>query len=304
MLPALTRSYQNHTLDSTRWAQYAPREGDLIVSSPYKSGTTWTQEIVLYLVFLGQEAPYRESVSPWFESRLGPLQDMLAALENQRHRRFIKTHLALDGLPFYPHVKYIVVGRDPRDVFMSLWNHYASHTPAFVQFINAYPGRVGPPFPVPPDSIRDFWRDWISRGWFDWEHEGYPYWGNMHHVQTWWTYRHLPNTLLVHFADLLTDCRREIRRIAAFLDVAVSDEQIATIADATSLGAMRVRAERNDRDMRFIWTNGAQSFFYRGTNGRWKDVLSADDIAMYDATANRVLTPDCRAWLEQGGPTP
>ena len=49
----------------------------------------------------------------------------IGTLEAQQHRRFIKSHLPLDGLPFFPQVKYIVVGRDARDVAMSLWNHYA-----------------------------------------------------------------------------------------------------------------------------------------------------------------------------------
>lgn len=35
-------------------------------------------------------------------------------------------------------------------------------------------------------------------------------------------------------------------------------------------------------------------------NGRWQDVLSAEELALYDAKAAQVLTPDCRAWLEQG----
>jgi len=184
---------------------------------------------VLHLVFLGREAPYRAEVSPWLDNRFRPLEELLSELEGQRHRRCIKTHLALDGLPFYPQAKYIVVGRDPRDVFMSLWNHYTSHTPDYYRSINELPGRVGAPFPPAPADIHDFWRDWISQGWFGWEHEGYLYWGNMHHLQTWWDYRQLDNILLVHFADLLADAFQEIRRIADFLDIVASDEQIAAI---------------------------------------------------------------------------
>jgi aryl sulfotransferase len=300
MLPQLIHTYQNHHMDSMRWSHFTPREDDIIISTPYKSGTTWMQEIALQLAFLGQEAPYRAEISPWLDSRSRPLEDVLRKLEAQRHRRCIKTHLALDGLPFYPSVKYIVVGRDPRDVFMSLWNHYTSHTPDYYRSLNQLPGRVGDPFPPPPADIHEFWREWISRSWFEWEHEGYPYWGSMHHLQTWWDYRHLSNILLVHFADLLAGAFQEIRRVADFLDIPASDEQIAATVQQTSLTAMRVRAEQSDSRMREVWVDGARTFFYKGTNGRWKEVLSGEELAMYERTAAKVLTQDCRTWLEQG----
>lgn len=38
--PQVTHMYQNHHLDSTRWDRFFPREGDIVVATPYKSGTT------------------------------------------------------------------------------------------------------------------------------------------------------------------------------------------------------------------------------------------------------------------------
>lgn len=303
MLPTVTRIYQNHHLDSTRWTRFTPRDDDIIISTPYKSGTTWMQEIVLHLVFLGEEIPYRSEVSPWLDNRWRPLDEVLSVLEDQRHRRFIKSHLALDGLPYYPQAKYIIVGRDPRDVFMSMWNHYSGHTAAFLAWVNQVPDRVGAPFPHAPDDLHQFWYGWINQSWFEWEQEGYPYWGNMHHLQSYWNYRHLDNILLVHFADMLADTSGQIRRIADFLGIPASDEQISQIAQQTSLTAMRTRAEDQESsrsDGLKVWVDGPRTFFYKGTNGRWKETLTEEELAMYDATAAKVLTPGCRAWLEQG----
>lgn len=183
-------------MDSTRWDAYWPRDDDIVISTSIKSGTTWMQVIVRELIVHGLDShqasipepiPLPDNASSFwldatFHYDIGTLYE---TLEAQKHRRFIKTHLPLDGLPYYPEVKYLVVGRDARDVFMSLWNHYAHYTDDFYQRINAAPGLVGKPCPRCPEDIHAFWQSWISQDWFDWEQEGYPFWGNMHHAQTW-----------------------------------------------------------------------------------------------------------------------
>jgi aryl sulfotransferase len=303
-LPTVVHTYQNHTIDSTRWHAYQPRPDDIVISTSYKSGTTWLQEIVRQLVFLGQAAPQRDEValwdvSWWLDARFFPLDEVIARLEAQQHRRFIKTHLALDGLLFFPQVQYIVVGRDARDVAMSMWNHYANFTEAVYEDSDPA-GRVGDPLPPCPADIHDYWRNFFTRGWFPWEREGYPFWGNLHHTQTWWAYRHLPNILFVHYNDLLTDLPGEIQRVAGFLQIPLDGGALAAILPAVRLPAMRDSAERLDPGMKRFWQEGAKTFFFQGTNGRWKEVLSAAELALYDEAAAGVLTPDCRAWLEHG----
>jgi aryl sulfotransferase len=299
-LPKLVHTYQNHILDSTRWERYAPREGDVIVATSYKSGTTWMQNIVLHLFFLGQPVPPVFEASLWIGGRWNPIEDIIQTLEAQQHRRCIKTHLALDGLPFYPQVRYIVVGRYAPDVCISLHNHFSHHTEYYLTRLNSIPGRVGDPLPRCEQDIHAFWRDWITRGWFEWECEGYPYYGNLHHTRTWWAYRDLDNILFVHFNDLIADLHGEIARVAAFLDVEVTDEAVAAIAQAVSFDTMKQSALQAGAFSGKVIKGGAQTFFFRGTNGRWKGILSDDELAMYDETAAKVLTPDCAHWLERG----
>ena len=304
-LPQVIRTYQNHILDSTRWNRYKPRPTDIIIATSYKSGTTWTQEIVRQLIFQGQETPAQQAVglwdvSPWLECRFVPFDECMAKLEAQEHRRFIKSHLALDGLPFYPQVKYVVVCRDARDVFMSYWNHCANFTPDFVAFVNSLPGRVGSEMPDVPQDIHEFWQTWITRGWFPWESEGYPSWGNLHHTKTWWEYRHLPNILFVHYADLLADLPGEIQRIAGFLEIPISTEVLQTVCNAVTLDRMRRADKEGNNGKERIWRDGADTFFFKGTNGRWKYVLSAEELLQYEEKVASVLAPACRNWLEQG----
>ena len=55
--PTYDHVYQNHHLDSTRWDVVTPRDDDIVISTSYKSGTTWTQWIVYNLIFLRDEQP-------------------------------------------------------------------------------------------------------------------------------------------------------------------------------------------------------------------------------------------------------
>jgi aryl sulfotransferase len=303
-LPTRTRVYQFHIFDSLRWNFVALRDDDVVVVTSYKSGTTWMQGIVANLIFLGHElpAPLLE-LSPWVERRGAPLELVLTRLEQQIHRRVMKTHLPLDGFPYDQRVKYVYVGRDVRDVFMSQWNHYRNFTEAALTAFNTTPGRVGPELPPCPDDIHEVWRNLMTRSWFEWETEGYPWCSPLRHPQLWWDYRHLPNILFVHYADLLADFQGETRRVAEFLEIDVPDEAWPRILHNCTLAEMRAAATRQEAvrpALSAVLKGGAETFFYKGTNGRWREVLSEEELALYDEAAKRVMTPECRYWLENG----
>jgi aryl sulfotransferase len=295
------RTYQSHSLDSTRWQHYRPRDGDIVVSSSYKSGTTWVQMIALRLVVPEIECPRIMEVSPWFESPLAPLEYVTGILERQPHCRVIKTHLPFDGIPYHPEVRYIVVCRDARDVFMSLWNHYR-HLVRYPFARNPrHPDRVGPPLPRCPDDVREFWQQWMTRGWFEWEQDGYPFWSSLRHVGTWWEQRHLPNVRMVHYNDLLRDLPGEVRAISAFLDVHVSDDGIARVAADASFESMSRNREQLLSDTATMLQGGASTFLHKGTNGRWTSVLTDSDLDLYRVSASRELNETSQRWLERGG---
>jgi len=46
--------------------------------------------------------------------------------------------------------------------------------------------------------------------------------------------------------------------------------------------------------------NGADSFFHKGTNGRWRDVLTPAQLERYDAMIAEGLPADAAQWLESG----
>ncbi|SFI28484.1 sulfotransferase domain-containing protein [Nitrosomonas sp. Nm34] len=301
-LPKRTHIYQNHHFDSTRWDYFEPRENDIVVATSYKAGTTWTQAIVAHLLFPDGNFPAAPAeMSPWLDMRIMPLEVVLNKLKAQTHRRFIKTHLPLDGMLYSEKIKYLYIARDPRDVFMSLWNHYKSMKDEFFTLMNLLPGRVGDELPRPPDDIHTFWRNWITRGSFAWETDGWPYWSHLSNVQSWWNFRHLPNIQLFHYNDMLEDTEREVRRMAAFLEIDVSENTWADIIQAVSFAEMKRQGDRYAPGGGHFWKGGAQTFLHKGTNGRWREVLSDEEITLYEAACDRALTFDCREWLESGG---
>lgn len=299
--PRVRHTYLNHHLDSTRWESYTPRDEDIIIATYVKSGTTWMQAIVSHLIFQDLHLRSLMDVSPWVDTSLWPItrEELAKLLDSMEHRRFLKSHLPLDGLPFYSQVKYIVVGRDARDVFMSLWNHYRNYTPEFYERANQ-PAHVKRPLPRCPEDVHEFWRQWMTKGWFEWESDGYPFWSILHHTQTWWDFRHLPNILFVHYNDLLQDLKGGIRRVARFLEIDASERLLSHIARAASFGNMKRQAERLVPDHEVTFRSGAQVFVNKGTIGRWQGVLDEEDLKLYEAAVASTLSPDCAQWLENG----
>jgi aryl sulfotransferase len=113
--------------------------------------------------------------------------------------------------------------------------------------------------------------------------------------------RHLPNILFVHYNDLLADTEAEMRRIAAFLDIEINEATMPQLLADVGIDSMR----REHADLPVLpqmFHGGATTFVYKGTNGRWRQTLLDDDLAMYESAAAS-LDPGLRRWLEHGTPS-
>ena len=300
-LPTVTRIYHSWCLDSTRWQHFTPRTGDVTVVTPYKSGTTWMLQIAGHLVFNDLQQRDPGKFGRWLDAPWRPVADEVDDLEAMTGRRVMKTHLPLDGLPYDPDHRYIYVGRDLRDVFMSLWNHHSHYTAQLWDIMTATAEAKGLQMsPRCPADIREFFAGWVSRGSFDWEQDGYPYWSATHHLKTWWAFRHLPNVHFVHFNDLLADLEGEIARIAEFLGYDHGAKRYAEIAALTTFAAMKRDAGLVAPGAHFGFRGGPNTFINKGTNGRWKDVLTQSDLLLYREMIARGLPADAAEWLETG----
>jgi aryl sulfotransferase len=283
------RPYRSAVADNRRWAGFAPRPGDIFVCTPAKCGTTWMQTIVASLLFPDNVLPAPVLLmSPWIEAEFDPVDEVLARLEAQRHRRFIKTHTPADGIPWFPDAKYVFVGRDGRDAFMSMCNHMARFRNDVRDGLNAKIVHESV-MPLPPwtGDVHGFFSVWL------------PAMGMLEHVAGFWERRRQPNLLMVHYNDLKADLAGEMRRVAAFLGTPVSGAQWPQVVERCTFESMRAReAELGEIDR--LFEGGAKSFLFQGTNGRWRDVLTPAELKAYAARVKELLSADGAAWLESG----
>lgn len=295
-LPRKRRELHNHHFDSTIWNDFEFRDDDIIIATYAKSGTTWMQQIVSQLLFDGAEDLETAEMSPWLDLRIPPKEIKLQAMAAQTHRRFLKTHLPVDALVFSEKAKYVYIGRDGRDVIWSFYNHHANANEAWYEALNDTPGRVGPPIDKPPESVVDYYREWLER-------DGHPWWPFWENVRSWWEIRDLPNVKLIHFTDLKRDMPGEIRRLAAFLGIPINEDRWDDILLHCSFDYMKANASKSVPLGGAFWDGGAQTFINSGSNGRWRDLLSAEDVREYEERAIAELGADCAHWLATGQTT-
>ena len=283
------RLYRSAVADNRRWAGFTPRPDDIFVCTPAKCGTTWMQTIVASLLFPDGALPASIlQMSPWIEAEFDPVDEVLARLEAQRHRRFIKTHTPADGIPWFPDAKYIFVGRDGRDAFMSMCNHMARFRNDVRDELNAKIAHESV-MPLPPwtGDVHGFFSVWLATR------------GMLEHVAGFWERRHQPNLLLVHYNDLKADLAGEMRRLAAFLGARVTEAQWPQVVERCTFESMRAR-EAEIGDFGRVFEGGAKGFLFQGTNGRWRDVLTPAELDAYAARLKDLLPPEGTAWLESG----
>ena len=292
--------YQSPEEDSGRWLDFPFRDGDIVISTRSKTGTTWVQAICALLIFRTPALPAPIArLSPWLDHLITPRDDVYARLAGQQHRRFIKTHTPLDGIPLDPRVTYIVTARHPLDTAVSLYHQGDNLDRAKIRALTGAPEPAGPPPPRKP--LHDWLLAYISGDAAPWIVSSHPREdldslpGLIWHLSDAWARRHEPNVMLVHYDDLSAGLEGQMRRIAGRLGMNVPEQAWPALAKAATFEAMRSRADALIPRAGILKSNAA--FFRRGSSGAGREVLSDDELAAYHARASQLAPRDMLAWL-------
>ena len=292
------RRYQTSLEDSARWDELELRDDDIVISAPSKSGTTWTQMICALLIFQTADLPAPlTTLSPWLDMRIRPIEEVLARLAAQQHRRFIKTHTPLDGVPFHHSVTYLAVGRDPRDVALSLYHQRGNLDRIALARL------LGEPAPEPEPAARTDEREaflsWLAN-------EDSPF-ENLDSLRglAWqqsvaWSRRRQPSVVLLHYGDLSRDLDGQMRRLADRLGLTVPERAWPALVKAATFHRMRQRADELVPDERQPIFMANARFFRSGRSGQWRAWLGVDDSAAYFERFGALTTPDLAYWLHHG----
>ena len=207
---------------------FATRDTDTYVCTYVKAGTTWCQQIVTLLLNGGEQGAksYGETV-PWLEALCAPPSTPLAsreapgfadvkAVDAWQGPRFFKTHATVADLPRgKAQVKVIAVARNPKDTVVSLF-HHASSKPEF-----GFSGNFD-------DFLRVFMAGNAENGsWFA-------------HVNDWYREsRKSDRVLWLTYEGMILDHEGAVRKIAAFLDLDVTDEIVMRTVAHSTIDSMR-----------------------------------------------------------------
>ena len=299
---AMLVRYRSMIQDSARWDGFVFRPSDIVISTPPKCGTTWTQMLCALLIFDGPEFPAPISqLSPWVDQTIRSVDDVRTIYDGQHHRRFIKTHTPLDGLPIVDDVTYVVVGRDPRDVMISMEHHFDNMD--FERVLELRGRAIGnddlatlPPRPAVSDDPTERFRSFVRTA-------GYTGVVNLsavlHHLDTAWQRRDTSNVVMCHYSDYSTDLPTEILRLATALDIDITRDRAETLAREASLDRMRSRTSDVIPNAGTIWKDD-RAFLRAGGFGEWRARVDADDLTEYDDTVNATVCADLATWAHHG----
>ena len=261
-LPQRTQAYKGQATDTDRWNDIPLRADDIFVCTPEKSGTTWTQTMIAMMILRTPDLPVPATVlSPWADAGLMPMEVMLPMLEAQEHRRVMKTHTPLDGIPFQESSTYICVWRDPRDIHFSMRNHV----------LNMKNDVFDEQF---PEDINEGFKRWVEKPHEPGAQEVFTLEARVNHYLTFKKFQHLPNIHVFHYADMLADPKAAMQRLAGILALDIDGGLMDTLVQASSFKQMKANAGKMVPGAGMgIWHDESK-FFNKGTSNQWEGVIS------------------------------
>lgn len=282
--------YLGALTDNRRWDMVNIRPDDVFVVTPPKCGTTWMQTIVALLFSGDPEVETELSVKmPWIDIRIREMSEVADRLDAMQHRRSMKSHTPMDGVPLDDHAQYICVFRHPLDAHFSYRKHVRNiPMPWFDMW---YPE---------DDTDGITFRRFLDGGAEGFDTDAMPLAHILRHYEAAKALADRPNVTLFHYADMTRDLAGTIDRLAGLLGITHPAPVMEQLVQAATFDNMKDNAERFAPSGGKGFFKSDAEFFHSATSGKWRNKLTEAELAAYDDMMNAHLSPSDRAWLEYG----
>jgi hypothetical protein len=242
--------------------KYEPSAADVFICSYFKSGTNWTMHIAQQIAFRGAARfEHVHDVVAWPE--VPARMRMAVPVEDDRPRaasptglRVIKTHLALDAIPYSPAAHYVAVVRDPKDVFVSSYHFLRAvglgrAMPTVRRWLDVY---------LSPDTALGSWAA---------------------HLQSYWSVRDRPNVLFLTYEQMRADLPGAVDKIAKLMGVELTAAERAAVIEQCTFEHMKKIGAKFD-PAGPPWARPKGSMMRRGERGKSNELLSSADQKRID----------------------
>jgi hypothetical protein len=247
---------------------YTPTSHDVFVAAHVKSGTNWMMQIAHQLAFHGNaEYGHIHEVVAWPDVKLMgpminyaiPLEDPSVWMASPEQKRVIKTHFDFDWLPYSPDSRYIIVIRDPKDVFVSSYFFFVKN--GFMKFTGLSP--------------KTWFELFLTSGvgpWSSWPVNTAGYWAQ----------RHRPNVLIVSFKSMKKDLRGTVRKVADFMGVRGGDDMIERVYRKSTFDYMKQIDDKFRAWDMIPWTSTAAPMMRKGSKADSSELLTPEQQRRID----------------------
>lgn len=237
------KSAASLVLGRTRGREVTVWPDDLFLVSYPRSGNTWLRFLVGNMVSLEEPVTFAN-----IEARVPDIyRNTDRQLQKVARPRFLKSHECFD--PRYRKVIYLV--RDPRDVVVSYYHYFRKL------------GQISQ-----THSVEDFVLDFVS-GRLD----SFGTWGE--NVGSWLGAREGDDQILfLRYEDLVSQISVQVRKIALFLELTLSEEALESAVEQSSFDRMQALETRQSGSWATIArTNRDIPFVRQGQVGGWMAYL-------------------------------